>query len=102
MKKTSLFLLLFIAFLTAIGKDEKYPVSEIPESLKSHADAIIRSHSVEKEITSDARVATRETLVVTIFNKSAQKLGYFSEIYDKQSSVSDYSVKLYNSNGFQI
>ncbi|PKP11737.1 MAG: hypothetical protein CVU09_02565 [Bacteroidetes bacterium HGW-Bacteroidetes-4] len=102
MKKISLFLLLFIAFLSAIGKDENYPVSEIPESLKSHADAVIRSHSIEKEITSDARVATRETLVVTIFNKSAQNLGYFSEIYDKQSSVSDYSVKLYNSKGIQI
>lgn len=77
----------------------KYPVSAIPDNLKQHADAVIRYQEIKKEITSDSRVITEETFVVTIFNKSAQNLGYFYEIYDKLSSVNSYSVKLYNKYG---
>ncbi|MFA6403425.1 MAG: DUF3858 domain-containing protein [Salinivirgaceae bacterium] len=94
----SLLHLLFIStFITA--QNAKYPASEIPDVLKVNADAVVRYHVINKEITSDSRVITNETYVVTIFNKSAQKMGYFYEGFDKTSSISGYSVKLYNSLG---
>jgi len=90
---------LIVSSQTIIAKKNNYPVSDIPEFLKTNADAVVRFHEINKVITSDSRVKTEETFVVTIFNKSAQSLGYFYEGYDKISSLTGYSVKLYSSIG---
>jgi hypothetical protein len=102
MKSFLLVASLFIILQNISGKDRNYAVSQIPENLKANADAIVRYHSIEKEISSDSRITTHETFALTIFNKSAQNLGYFYEVYDKLSRVSGYSVKLYNKYGTLI
>ncbi|HAN00358.1 MAG TPA: hypothetical protein DCQ26_17320 [Marinilabiliales bacterium] len=96
------YMLMFFVVTIMYAQKINYPVSEIPETLKKNADAVIREHTVTKVIINDLRVESHEKFVVTIFNKSAQKLGYFDEGYDKHSSVSHYSVKLFDSKGVLI
>lgn len=91
-----------LGFYLVNAQKIKYPVSDIPDNLKKNADAVIREHIVNQEIINDSRVETHEKYVVTIFNKSAQNLGYFVEFFDKTSFVSDYSVKIYNDKGYLL
>jgi hypothetical protein len=99
-----IFVLILLGFLSInlIAKEIKYPVFEIPEDLKAGSNAVIREYKIEKEIVSPSLVKTTTTFVITIFNKSAQELGYFREAYDEQSSIRNYKLTLYNQVGEQM
>lgn len=92
-------LIILLAFASFTTKGENYSASNIPEALKENADAVIRQYTVEKEINSLNQVITNEHFVVTIFNKSAQHLGYFYEQYDDLSKITGYKMNLYNKYG---
>ncbi len=82
-----------------MGATIKYPVSEIPEELKTVSNAVIREYKIVKEIISPSLVKSKTTFAVTIFNKSADYLGNFREFYDRQSSVNFCNITIFNSLG---
>ncbi len=81
------------------AKELKYPVAAIPEHLREHTDAVVREFSRTVEVSGTGSQTVHEKFVITIFNKSAERLGYFREYYDNIRKIDSYTVNGYNSFG---
>ena len=72
MKKISLFLLLLSLGLAAHAKEEPmYPVSGIPDDMKTNMYGVIREQELKFEINSEKSATTYGRIVITILNSNA-------------------------------
>jgi len=81
------------------GTDNKYPVSEIPDSLKSNAKAVIRHKEIVFEVKSISDARKSVSYAITILNKSALKNSYFFQSYDKFNKVKNIKGNIYDETG---
>ena len=73
MRKTSLFLLgITMGFIVSAKEDPAYPVSAIPEDMKTGMYAVIREQDLRFEINSEKSATTYSRLVITILNSNAE------------------------------
>lgn len=89
-----------IASLFLSGKDEpKYPVSAIPEDLKTGMYAVIRESEFKFEITSINSSTLYSRTVITILNANAKN--YAEEVigYDKFNTIKSFKGVVYDANG---
>jgi hypothetical protein len=100
--KSYIIILICLWSVNGLAKELKYPVTDIPVELRAGSNAVIREYKIIKEIVSPSFVRTNTTYVVTIFNKSAQELGFFEKMYDQQSSISFYKLVMYDEFGVEI
>lgn len=77
----------------------KYAVSDIPDSLKKNAFAIVRKNNVSFEVISNKKAIKRVTFAVTIFNKNADKYAIYKVYYDKNESITKFSGSYYDKYG---
>lgn len=101
-KKISLSMALLFTFAVISAKDLKYPVSEIPASLKENAHTVFRVYQQEVEIKSEKSALITVTEVRTILNKNGEGNSYFRESYDPMDKIINLKGKVYDEQGKQV
>lgn len=88
-----------ITIATFAGGDNKYPVSEIPDSLKQGVDVVLREDHMTYTIHSRDRATWYVHQVVTILNENGKR--YASEVigYDKLSKITQFKAISYDATG---
>ncbi len=94
------FLILHLSVLMA--GEIKYPVSEIPDSLKQGMYAVIREDNIEFDILAVNKSVKRVHHVVTILNEKAKAYAIQILYYDKNSKVSHFSGTVYDGAGNEM
>lgn len=95
------FLPLSIAFV-ALGGDEKYPVSEIPEALRKDADAVVRKEEVVFTILSKGRANLRTIEAITILSAAGKRKATQFLYYDKLEKIVSFKATLYDAMGKEV
>jgi hypothetical protein len=101
-KKICLNMIFLFSLAVLSAKDLKYPVSEIPASLKENAHTVFRVYQQEVEIKSEKSATVTITEVRTILNKNGESDSYFRETYDPIYKISSVKAKVYDETGKQI
>jgi Domain of Unknown Function with PDB structure (DUF3857)/Transglutaminase-like superfamily len=86
----------------ALAGDIKYPISEIPEDLKTGMYAVIREQKQEYEILERSKARYKYRLVITILNEKAKDLAVFFVGYDKDTQIDYIDALVYDETGKQI
>jgi transglutaminase-like putative cysteine protease len=84
------------------AKELKYVVADIPESLKSNANAVVRRNDVVFELCSVDKAKCTVDYVITILNKNAIDYSYLKEGYDKFLRVFNIQAIVYDANGEKV
>lgn len=97
---------MFFTFLAAFLFNplyaQLYPVSLIPDSLKTNASLVIRDQIRELDLQSVNSGVEKNTSVQTIFNKEGEELSTLFLFYDANSTVKIKEITYYNKNGEKI
>lgn len=91
------FLFLLICCLPAFGQ-QRYDVSQIPDSLTANANAVVRLEQVSVDISSRSNILIKTTRVVTVFNESGLKCTNAAEY----RPVNSISATVYDAAGKKI
>jgi transglutaminase-like putative cysteine protease len=94
--------LLLATSATAFSADKKYPVSQIPDSLKKGMYAVIRESESVFTILDVNRSKHYVRNVITILNTNADRLATESVHYDKLTKVSFFKGAVYDAEGTLI
>jgi hypothetical protein len=95
-----LFYLILITFQIAVfAADKKYPVSDIPDSLKKNMYAVIREEEHVITIIDINKSSRYSRQVVTILNKNADFMANEAVLYDKLTKVSFFKGAVYDAEG---
>lgn len=100
MKKIVIVVIGLLLSFSSFGKDDpKYPVSSIPEDMKTGMYAVIREKEVRCEINSVRSSSVFYRTVITILNSNAKS--YASEVvgYDKFRTISNFKGTVYDADG---
>ncbi|SKC74706.1 DUF3857 domain-containing transglutaminase family protein [Ohtaekwangia koreensis] len=103
MKKMSWLLLCTLIYTSVLAKeDPKYPVSAIPEDMKTGMYAVIRERELKFEINSVSNAVMHYRIVMTILNSNAKQ--YAKEVvgYDKFNIVKAFRGTVYDASGSVI
>ncbi len=76
-----------------------FPVSDIPDSIRANANAVIRESSMSFRYNSLKSTTYKVRLVVTVLNNSGDAFAEFRSTYDRFSKTSFIKGNLYNVNG---
>jgi len=80
----------FLAFHPSFaGREIKYPVSAIPDSLKKSAKAVIRNETIVFEIKNIEKATLKVKYAVTILKKSGISQSYFVQAYDRFKKIAN-------------
>ncbi len=90
---------LISALVTSAKDAPSYPVSAIPENMKSGMYAVIREQVLRFEITSTKNATTYGRIVITILNPNGQNYAKKVLYYDKYSSIKFFKGVSYDSEG---
>ncbi len=80
----------------------KYAATNIPDSLKENAMAVIREHDIEFRMISATRARKKERKVITILDKRGEGLIDIRLGYDSFSNIRSISGTLYDEHGRKI
>ncbi len=99
-KKT--FLFLFFTATFAFSQNIFYPVSNIPDSLKTNANAVIRLEEINIKILSQRQMICNKEQVVTVFNSEGLDALDNREYYDNRTKVNFQEARIYDASGKEI
>lgn len=85
--------------LTCVPALAQYPVSEIPDSLKSNAVAVIRDNTMNFTFVNLKKNVYSVHAVITVLKKSGDKVAAFTEFYDHFRKITFRKGMIYNENG---
>ncbi|MBZ5856487.1 DUF3857 domain-containing transglutaminase family protein [Flavihumibacter profundi] len=103
MRQLKSVLVIFILFiLPGYLKAGEYPVSAIPKSMLTHANAVIRKEEQVVEIRSLNKVTVRDHYVITILNEAGEQFAYWQDYYSKMRSIDHIDGNLYDALGNKI
>ena len=85
--------------LSTYAKDIKYPVSAIPESLKTNVKAVVRDDETVFRILSRKNATVHFHYAVTILNPNGKDYAERAIFYDKMMKVRDLKAFVYDGNG---
>src|SRR5687768_12554117 len=96
------FLCLLSAALNTQGGDPKYPVSAIPEALRTNVNVVFREDHMTFRIHSKSKASYFVHQIITILNDKGKR--YASKVvgYDKLSKIKDLNGTVYDAAGKQI
>lgn len=98
MRIITILLLSFVAG-AACASDIKYPVSEIPESLKTNANAVVREDHMSFTITSQHSAKYHVLQAITILNNNAKRFATHRVDYDKFLKITSFKASVYDGAG---
>jgi transglutaminase-like putative cysteine protease len=81
------------------GGNKTYAVSNIPDSLKKDADAIVRYDYGRFKVKNEKKAVFYTKYVVTVFNKEGRHYSVMSVGYNKFQSIEEFSGCLYDADG---
>ena len=100
MKRIVSLVLALLSCIAAFAKeDPKYPVSAIPEDMKTGMYAVIREQELRFEINSVSSSSTYYRVVITILNSNAKNYGKEVIGYDKFNVVKSFKGIAYDAAG---
>jgi transglutaminase-like putative cysteine protease len=105
MVKSYSFFWLFSIFLVvehSMYAQLHYPISEISETLKNNAKAIVRLDEKNLKISSIKKAEMSCKYVVTILNENGIEHSIFQQYYDKFTRISNINGIVYDQNGKKI
>ncbi len=100
MEKLSCFLMsMFVSFFVLAKEDPKYPVSAIPEDMKTGMYAVVREQELTFKINSVSNTNMYHRIVITILNPNAK--GCASKVigYDKFRVIKSFKGIVYDASG---
>ncbi len=80
----------------------KYPVADIPDSLKKDADVVVRQEVKVFTISAENRATLSVHYAVTILNERGNAFAKEVVMYDKLSRIVDFNGYVYDAAGIQI
>ena len=92
------FILIFFALSTWA---QKYPASEIPDSLLENANEVIREKQLHFNVISDEEGIITYFKAVTILNKKSDATSFYVG-YDAESKIKRVSARIYNAYGKEV
>ena len=100
MRKYFLFwICMHIGFITSAKEDPKYPVSGIPEDMKTGMYAVVREKELRIEINSEKNATTYGRVVITILNPNGQGCAKKVLQYDKFNIIKSFKATAYDASG---
>jgi len=102
MRKLILSVVLMFALSDSFSAEIKYPVSDIPEDLKTGVNAVVREDNMTFKILSKSRAQLSVHYVVTIFNSKAKHYATEDIDYDKLRKITALKANVYDANGILI
>ena len=87
---------------TAWADDARYPVSAIPDSLKTGCDAVVRQSEQTVTVASPTEFEVVVTEVVTVLNKNGVSAAAFSVTTDDFEKLSDFRGAIYDAAGKEV
>ncbi|HTQ27076.1 MAG TPA: DUF3857 domain-containing protein, partial [Puia sp.] len=93
--------MLFSAFCLQ-GFGQSFNTAAIPDSLKRHAKAVVTYSERIYEIKSPGKARLQERHVYTILDESANEYGRYRSYYDKFTSITSISARLFDASGHEI
>ncbi len=78
---------------------QKYPVSEIPTSVRKGANVVIRNSEQVYQLLDPSNATYAEKQVITIFNEDGFDFAIFQENYDKLSKIKSIKVNYFDKEG---
>jgi len=97
-------LLLFILSCTSLyaHAESRYPVSELADSLKKNAHAVIRYDKTELEILDLKQVKSIHKYAITILDEQGKYLADIQEQYSQLSKIESIKGKLFDASGKEL
>lgn len=83
-------------------KGKSYPVSDIPDQLKTNVDVVVREDLKRYEILSQSSATLRVLHAVTILSEQGNRYALKSIGYDKNTKIKDFNATVYDAEGTQI
>jgi uncharacterized protein DUF3857 len=103
MKKNYLSLIPFLFYLLPLfSQNLALSFLTIPDSLKTHANAVIRYENTDIEILSSSKMIIKKEMVVTVLNEMGNSDGHIYLYYDDHQKIKSVNVKIYNAFGSEI
>ena len=96
------FFFAFIFSISSLSQENNYAVILIPEALKKDANAVVRNHLIEVNISATNKMVVYEKKVVTVLNKSGNQDAGIWQNYDNDTKITKLSAKIYDAYGNQI
>jgi len=93
------FILFLVFSVFSLNAQTKYSVSLIPDSLKEHADAVIRYAQTDITVNNINNATAKIKKAVTILNKSGKNFAYITVPYDKLSKFISLKGRYYDEEG---
>jgi hypothetical protein len=94
---------LFCVSLNILSAQEvKYPVTSIPDSLKTNANAVIRLNQLDIVIASQRKMSIKTKRVITVFNEAGLTAIDAYAHYDKSTSISNIQATVIDVMGNEI
>ena len=87
------------SMLAAQATDIRYPVSEIPEDLKTNVNAVVRENQMVYTIHSKSKANLRIRYAVTILNGKGRSFASLTLSYDRLSKIPIFSAIVYDADG---
>ncbi|KAA3624766.1 MAG: DUF3857 domain-containing protein, partial [Flavobacterium sp.] len=88
--------------MVSVYGQEEYNIKNIPEPLRTNANAIIRDHDVSIDLNDVNNMTVSYRIVVTVLNKRGLEAIQPAVGYDTNSSVQSVSAKVYDARGREI
>ncbi len=102
--KFTIFLIIAVFFSVTVSFSQlfKYKITEIPDSIKKHADAVIRFKSEEIIIKNISKATYKTKVAVTILKKSGEDYSYIVVPYNKLIKFVSLHGRYYDKDGILI
>lgn len=100
--KTKILTLLLLVISASAFAQIKYPVSEIPDSLKNNANAIVRDYSYELKVSSTSKATLVKRVAITILSEKDKEYSIYVADYTPFVKFSSFKGIIYDSNGKQV
>src|SRR5271154_1886745 len=84
---------------TLAGGDPKYPVSAIPEDMKTNVNVVIREDVMTFKILSMSKANLHIFEAITIFNEKGKDYATEVVVYDKLSKIKEFNGSVYDASG---
>jgi Domain of Unknown Function with PDB structure (DUF3857)/Domain of Unknown Function with PDB structure (DUF3858)/Transglutaminase-like superfamily len=96
------FFLFCVSLNVLLAQEVKYPVTSIPDSLKTNANAVIRLNQLDIVIVSQRKMSIKTKRVITVFNEAGLTAIDAYAHYDKSTSISNIQATVIDVVGNEI
>lgn len=97
--KNILLIFLLTGYYSVFATDKKFPVSDIPDSMRTDAHAVIRLQEEKVKVNSLSSVTHLHHFVVTILDENGDRAGALIAPYDRLQKVININGALYDEEG---